>query len=56
MSELVKTLRRHTTPERLEKLLREHLPMHGHCGKCRTVGPCTLYTAALAARHHRGAS
>jgi hypothetical protein len=51
MAELVKTLRRHTPPQRLEKMLRDHLAdPSGHCPTCRCVGPCTTYTAARAAR------
>lgn len=54
MLELVKALRR-APQQRLEKMLREHLAgSDGHCRPCHTIGPCTLYVAALAARHPNG--
>ena len=50
MTELVRALRRLSTPAGLEKLQRDHLPVHGHCPRCRTVSPCTIYNAAGRAR------
>lgn len=50
MLEIVRSLRWFTPLENLEKLLREHEGVDGHCPRCRTVSPCTLWSAAMAAR------
>jgi hypothetical protein len=49
-TELVRTLRWNTPRENLEQMIVDHAPVNGHCRCCRTVSPCSLYTAATKAR------
>lgn len=54
MTEIIRTLRRFTPPQKLSKLLHDHeADGSGHCPRCRTVSPCTLWVAAMAARRPR---
>lgn len=48
MQELVYALRL-APPENLAVLLRAHSVHDGHCSACRTIWPCTLWSAATAA-------
>lgn len=50
LNEAIRTLRWFTPPENLAKLLSEHEGDGGHCPRCHTVSPCTLWTLAMAAR------
>lgn len=52
MRELVQSLRL-APPENLDKLLSEHEGDGGHCPRCHTVSPCTLWSATMAARYPR---
>lgn len=53
MPVLLQTLKWFTPQENLDQLLREHEGTDGHCTRCHTVSPCTLWTAAMAARYPR---
>lgn len=48
MQELIETLRR-VPREKLADFLRAHSCHGGHCSTCRTVWPCTLWSAGTAA-------
>jgi hypothetical protein len=50
LTEVIHTLHHYTPPEKLLQLLSEHEGVTGHCSRCRVIAPCTLWTAAMAAR------
>lgn len=52
---LVTFLRIFTPRANLTKLIHDHAPdQSGHCSLCHCVGPCTIWNAALDARHRSG--